>query len=313
MGSVKEFLSYSPEDAIEKNLRENQQRAEGLSEQEMAHLQELAVEITQDCQAYPNWIESLPDQRPPMFPPRSSSIRENRQALTQLQGIRATWQSAFLCIEMRKILQERHLLSPSLFFPDPELADLREDARVVYQRNSYSDSAFLCFSKKKKHLQATYTHSFQAACEDVYNGLCELCILPVETSAEGQLSSFSKLIDRYELKIVSICEILGTDASKATRFALLQKQLPTVWPTGKETFLEISLPLEESPSPAAILLAAELCGLRPYRLDSIPAASSQGFSARFVFRTDHADLYAYLLYLAMEAPHYIPVGIYSKI
>ena len=312
MGAMKEFITYSPEDAIEKNLQENQRKAEALSEQELAHLQELAVEITQDCEENPLWIESLPDQRPPRFSSHPSPIAENNRVLSQLKKIRTTWQSAFLCMEMRKILQERRLLSPTLFFPELESATLPERTRVVYQRNSYSDSAFLAFSKKQKYLQAAYAHSFPAACEDVYNGICELCILPVETSSEGQLSSFSKLIDRYDLKIVSICEISGTD-SRSTRFALLQKQLPTVWPTGKETFLEISLPLEDSPSPFSILLAAELCGLRSYRLDSIPMDAPRGFSAHFVFRTDHADLYAYLLYLAMEAPHYIPVGIYSKI
>ena len=46
---MKDFQSYSPESAIEENLRESALRMEMLSEQELSHLRELAVEITADC------------------------------------------------------------------------------------------------------------------------------------------------------------------------------------------------------------------------------------------------------------------------
>ena len=58
---MKDFQSYSPESAIEENLRESALRMEMLSEQELSHLREFAEEITADCAEYPDWIASLPD------------------------------------------------------------------------------------------------------------------------------------------------------------------------------------------------------------------------------------------------------------
>ena len=294
-------------------MREANHRMTMIAEQELAHLREFAAEITSDSSAHPDWIASLPDNSPPQFANAISPLKQNAEALSQLQRLSATWQSIRLCTEIRRNLEEKSLLSHQFFFPEIEEAPQKELCRVAYQRNSYADSAYLQFSKILHDPRVSYAHSFIAACEDVYNGICEYCILPVESSAEGQLNSFSRLIERFDLKIAATCEVAGTDASKITRFALLSRSMTVMLQKGKQTFFEFAAPMGGSPSTAALLSAAELCGLELYRVDSLPATEPHRFSSHYLFLTDQGDLYTYLIYLAMEAPHYDPIGIYSHL
>ncbi len=310
---MKEFQSYSPENAIEENLRETAAKREMIFEQELAHLRELAMEITADCSENLDWLASLPDNSPPQLFGVSTPIKQNQAAILHQQQLHATWQNIYLCKEIRGILDEKNLLSHPFFFSEISAPPAGSSCRVAYQRNSYADSAYLQFSKLLQDLRVSYSHSSLSACEDVYNGICEYCILPVESAAEGQLNSFSKLIERFDLKVAATCEVVGTDASKATRFALLSGNLTILLQEDKESFFEFSTPLDGTPSSAALLTAAELCGLHLYRLDSLPAPEPHRFSAHYLFKTDSADLYAFLLYLAMEAPHYNPIGIYSHL
>lgn len=311
---MKDFQSYSPESAIEENLRESALRMEMLSEQELSHLREFAEEITADCAEYPDWIASLPDNILPAAELLSKPLRQNTSPLLGMRPLHRVWQSVCLCAEIKRILSDKDLLSPRFFFSEMTDEPSKATCRVAYQRNSYSDSAYLQFSKILQDPRVSYSHSFLAACEDVYNGVCEYCILPVESSAEGQLNSFSRLIERFDLKIAATCEVMaGNDAAKITRFALLSRTLTISLQKGKDTFFEFSAPLGGIPSEASILCAAELCGLRLYRLDSLPSSEPHHFSTHYLFRTGDADLYTFLLYLAMEAPHYDMIGIYCHL
>ena len=143
---MKDFQSYSPESAIEENLRESALRMEMLSEQELSHLRELAVEITADCSERPDWIESLPDNRLSSHASPWNPLRQNADSILGLHPPRHVWQSVCLCKEIKRILGEKELLSPTFFFS--EIADgMPATCRVSYQRNSYADSAYLQFSK----------------------------------------------------------------------------------------------------------------------------------------------------------------------
>ena len=150
-------------------------------------------------------------------------------------------------------------------------------------------------------------------CEEVYNGNCEYCILPVENSAEGPLNSFSRLIDRFELKISATCDVPTNDGSRTTRFALLRRDLLPLSRSREQVLLfEFSVPLSEHPLTADLLNAASCCGLQLCRLDSrpYPGVDRSSLSTHFLFRVENGDLYSYLLYLFMEAPQFSPIGIY---
>ena len=96
--------------------------------------------------------------------------------------------------------------------------------KIAYIRNTYSDRAYTAFANEISRASALYYSSFRDICEEVFYGRCEYAILPIYTSSDGQLSSFRKLIFRYDLKIVLITDV-PTDNDSFTRFALLQKGL----------------------------------------------------------------------------------------
>ena len=314
-----DFQTYSPEDVIAENLRETAARTRTVWEQEMAHLRELASQIAEDGILNADFSHTLLDHSPPRFHELFEGIRANPSFGKQLERIRSTEHSVYLCLELCDLLKRRsqELGAEELFGEAEELSE-HARGRIVYQRSSYADSAYLCFAPLLGTPRASYAHSFSAVCEEVYNGLSEFCILPLESSAEGQLNSFSRLIDRYELKTVATCDIPATDGMRSTRFALLRRDaVPLPIPEQiKNRFFECSAPLDTTPSPAQLLCAAQLCGLELYRVDSRMPLDTDELPVRrmhYVFRVERGELLAFLLYLSMEAPQCEPNGIYFHI
>lgn len=302
---MKDFHVYSPTDIIAANLRESAERRDALREQEWAHLCELAAEIAQE-ESLPELLSSLPDHRPSTVSDASASPRWR---------MHATEQSVRLCMALSNQLTKQKSFPVSALLSDAEPSDTDAPARIIYQKSSYTDEAYLALSSLLSHPQASYAHSFHASCEAVYNGECEYCILPVENSVEGELGTFSRLIDRYELKIAATCEIVGNATARSTRFALLRKKLlPIIEAPDAAYFFECTLPQGHSPEVSELLAAAQMCGLRLYRINSLPQLSPDAaFAAHPCFLTTDADLRSFLLYLSMEAPHYTPIGLYPHL
>jgi prephenate dehydratase len=311
---MEDFRSYSPEDVITANLRETAERMSVICEQETAHLCEQAAQIVADGAHSSDFIASLPDHRPTQFV--CPSLPENADTIRKATALWSVWQSVVLCREIRRRLESEEALLSALFFPDSDTLAQTARGRVIYQRSSYADSAYLHFTSQIREARAVYTHSFSAVCEEVSHGNCEYCILPIENSAEGTLNSFARLIDRYELKIAATCDIPTTDAGRITRFALLRRNiLPPASFDAKDLFFEFTAPLIHSPGVAALLSAAECCGLSLCRFDSrLRQAGEESSSvAHIVLQTGEGDLASFLLYLAMEAPQCDRVGIYFHI
>ena len=312
-----EFQSYySPEDVIAQNLRETAERTRVLWEQEMAHLRELAAYVAEEATPNAEFLHTLPDHSPPRFRELFQNLRANPQFGSRLEEIRATEQAVYLCQEICDLLRQRTAFAEEdLLLGDAE--ELSEHARdlIIYQRNGYADSAYLHFAPLLGAPRALYTHSFSAVCEAVYNGLSEFCILPIENSAEGQLNSFSRLIDRFELKTVATCDIPATDGVRSTRFALLRRDIVPLPPPNKNSprYFACATPMEAPPSPAKLLQAAQLCGLELTRMDSRASLEPESGDDRcihLVFSVKKGDLAAFLLYLSMEAPLCESNGIY---
>lgn len=313
---MEEFLAYSPEDIIAANLNETDGRMNRLCEQEAAHLRELAAEIASGALQISELIASLPDHRPPASPCQDIP-EENRPMLEHLCRMREVWKSVCLCTQIDRHLNSLGRLSISDFWEETDELEHTARGRIVYQRNSYADSAYLRFAALLQAPRAVYTHNFGTVCEEVVRGNCEYCILPLENSAEGPLNSFARLIDQYALKICATCDIPTTDGSRITRFALLCRDLSAVpedVPNARR-FFDFSLPVEGSPKQEAILYAATACGLVCNRIDS-RVHRNEGVTqpvTQFSFFADHGNLRAFLLYLSMEASHYDPVGYYAHL
>ncbi len=297
---MEEFRYYSPEDVIYRNLRETAARMDMLRQQELAHLCELAHEIVSDIENSPDFVTSLQD----IFPYEEAESR----------GLDDTRRCLAFCMEIQKQLESRMPIRTEFFFDEPEAVSDAASGRIAYQRSSYADAAYLRFASLLPAARAAYTHSFQAACEEVFNGFCEYCLLPLENSSEGLLNSFSRLIDGYRLKIAATCDITATDGMRTTRFALLRRDLlPTLRGKQNQLCFELSLPFGDRVSPAALLEAAAICGLKPTRLDSRPQSDApEQPILHGVFRVDNGNLTAFLLYLSMQASLFEVIGLYPN-
>ena len=312
---MEQFHAYSPEDIILSNLRETSERHASVFEQELAHLAELAEELIEEQADEADILSAVPDFHLPQHTPNEQlHLPANQKTLNRLEAIHSVQRRVLLCDEMRKLLarDSERTLPDSLF--DPEKEAPQHPQCIIYQKSSFSDSAFLQFAALYDAPRAMYAHSFQVACENVFNGICEFCILPLENNSEGRLIGFTKLIDQYSLKIAATCDVIGNDGHRTTRFALLCKEIQAPLQK-KDLFLEIAFPGDRKSNVTDLLLAAQLCDLSLTRMDSVPSfeADAEHMLYHAVFSIDDATLQTFLLYLTMEIPQYSIVGIYHHI
>lgn len=311
---MRDFSTYSPEGVIAENLGELTERFDALGEQEIAHLRELAAELAQSDDIS-DLLSSLPYYRISYTTPPTNALQENVELLSRSHSLLGAKQCMILCRALCQALADRGPLLPALF-PDFEEVSPLAAGRIVYQRSSYTNNAYLAFATLVPAARATYAHSFHAACEQVYNGHCEYCILPLENAAEGELIGFAKLIMHSGLKIVATCDIAETDASRKTRFALLRRNLlPLIASsTEKEGSFRCSLPMYLESSLGDILSAASFFGLSLHSASTVPSDKEEAPSCcNLTFDICGGDLSSFLLYLAMVAPQYTPIGIYPHI
>ena len=210
-------------------------------------------------------------------------------------------------------LQNRESLLTALF-PDAEEISPNAAGRIAYQKSNYTDDAYLAFATLVPNARAAYAHSFHAACEEVFNGHYEYCILPIENAVEGELVGFSKLILQYDLKIAATCDIAGADALRKTRFALLRRNiLPFSTPdTERNGLFRLALPTQDCNQMADVFSAASFFGIAFLSANTVPTDKEGAMACyNLTFDLCGGDLYPFLLYLATVAPQYIPVGIYS--
>lgn len=192
--------------------------------------------------------------------------------------------------------------------------------RVAYLQNSYTDTVYMEFSALLGNPRAAYFSSISDVCESVYNGNCEYCILPVETSAAGKLKSFYELIFKYGFKINAVFDLRGDKDYEYTRYALLSKRLSFKKLSGRtkarNRYLEFivsdtdNLPVED------MLSAASYCSLKLRRIDTISTCADKDGVKNIicpVFRADGADLKTFLAFLKIDCPDFIPLGIYVQI
>jgi hypothetical protein len=210
-----------------------------------------------------------------------------------------------------------------------EAIEMTARGTIAYQHNIYADEAFLHFSRVLPTAKAVYSSNFSAVCDQVFNGQCEYCILPLETTEDGKLVRFYHLIQRYELKIVLTCSVTTSDNRNETVFGLCRRGL--LWPRlllpNKEFSFEFIFRQEpDHASLNEVLTAAAACSLSLVRTDCLPRSDEEiligagyPFALRFEIpasRESHSpesDFLAFLLYLSLHSPSYLPLGIYQHL
>lgn len=194
--------------------------------------------------------------------------------------------------------------------------------KIAYTKNDFTDSAYEIFSKSFTIKSVSYHTSFQSLCEDVDLGFCEYCILPIENSSTGKLMSFYSMIDKYELKIHSVCKVVHPDGENFTKFALLSKfsMFPGILNASfaylNKRRLEVRITQTSSNySPLYdVLQAAGACSMKPKRIDSFPLSYNEDMLGYYIiFSMNNPDIKTFLTYLALELPQSYVAGIYSTV
>lgn len=267
------------------NLSGLQVQAGRLGEQVLAQLWELAGAVLQDAAGDPETLTGIllalqTDVEVPEKGVRSDVFPEYRELMTRMtvHGDVTARLVLYhfldvLCPAGRMTFQPLRKVPPSVC------------GRVSYMTGSLADKAFLQFSERLPGCRATDVRSFVDACEEVYNGLCQFCILPLESAEEGRLSAFFRLIIRYGLQTVAVCDVKqkGTGGMRRTRFALLCvgdgepvfRYCPQDAPP---RYVELIHTSRIMPSVAEVLAVAEFCGMRLIRADTLSAADDVALS-----------------------------------
>ena len=312
---MEQFRTYSPEDIILSNLEETTHAHTAVFEQELAHLAELAEELVSSNEDDTETLSGLPDfHLPESVLTDDNILPQHRDMLQKLQLLQWTQKKLLLVEEIRKKLGLGRFALPNILDYGAERTKPVEDGRIIYQKSVLTDTAYLQFAKLLNAPRASYAKSFLEACENVYNGICQYCILPLENNSEGRMINFTKLIDRFGLKIVMTSDVLINDGTDSIRFALLQRELHTPYNNAsyEGQYLEIAFHAEATPTLAELLTAAQLCGLTLSKIHEFPAPEDpERVAYHTIFQIGDALLSTFLLYLAMEVPHHIPIGIYT--
>ncbi len=186
--------------------------------------------------------------------------------------------------------------------------------RVAVVRNKYNEKAYERFMSIITSPKIIYSPSFSEACDDVFDGRCEFCILPIENSQNGRLFSFYSMLDRYELRICATCRLEGETHSERVRYALVGKASPDRIPKNLEWCFEFSI---ISDSGSIIGDIADICGAFDARLSGIDSLSvsydDDLQKYYFTFKLPQRTISGFELYLSEEYSRYTPIGLYPII
>ena len=131
---MEEFRSYLPDAVILSNLSETAGRLAHITEQERAHIAELAAEILSGIQQPADLLASLPDRTLADAEPKTDVLEENQATAGQMQKLHLLWQRLLLCTELAAGIGLDESTLPEVFFAEPERLSVYARGRVIYQR-----------------------------------------------------------------------------------------------------------------------------------------------------------------------------------
>ena len=288
-------------------------------EKRLAHLAELASAILKDGDD-PDIIKSIIlSIRAEGNADSGNILDENRHAADAIFARMSLLERLTLFKEIfgKMSSEKRNLIK--YFNKDPEV-QISEEAseRIAYLKNSYNDTAYMQFASLLNSPRAAYFNSIADVCESVYNGSCEYCILPVETSADGKLLSFYEMILKYNFKIAAVYDLHVDDGY--TRYALLGRRFAFhnlgLRSKARNRYFEFVVAVNDTPSFEDLISAANFCSMKLRRVDTLSIyaeKNSKSFYVCPVFRSDGSDIQTFLAFLTIDCPDFIPVGLYMQI
>lgn len=313
---------------IARNLAELRARGVSVSERRVAHVGEAAKilvrELSEDIPVFENdaFQSAYRDFISSAFAPEDALTRETPAETKDKIKVNIAEDtvnsSILLCSDLCRLMRERGapIKFPD-FFPQSETVS---GTRIAYLRSPYSDAALRVFSEVIDNPPISTPRDFAGVCEEVYYGRCRYCILPVETSDEGSLSGFRRLVAKYELCPVLSCSIATANGTQTTRFSLFSKnveRIPRIGKGGRSRGREIFSFRLDAPTDESLnktMKALHMYGLRVLTVNSTPVAWDEGrYSFEFSAECDNGELDSMLLFLTLEIPEYTPIGLYLQL
>ena len=305
------------------NLEHLGLRRDRVNESVLAMLSELCDAILRDAEGDPDTVDSIllslqgtpEEESDPPFLSRAAAV--NREALSRMTAPEGLYDRLVLYAMM----EERMPSVTDTPIPSPLPATVR--GRIAYMPAAFADKAYLRLSTVVQSPRAAAAPSFVDACEEVRSGLCEFCILPLENTHSGKLTAFTRLILRYNLQIQAVCDLEnGAAEGQITRFALLRAaregDFPSplrIPPDGEPLYLEL-IHRGTSPSLTELLSAAEFCGIRLCRVDTLPPFeeySEDTLPLSCVLDVAGGDLATFRRFLYLEASEDTVMGLYGSV
>jgi len=182
---------------------------------------------------------------------------------------------------------------------------------VAFLPNPYTEQAFSVLAADTPSLHQVPAPSFVAACEDVYNGRCGFCILPLHHSRDGILSAFARMIKKYDLKICAVCDLPLSEEDATMRYALLRRTLDPHIPDAG--FLETTVTVPASVGYGDFLCACRQIGAEAVEITSVPLQYAKDMrSATVCFSVTRRTLIPLLLFLGSVLGNYTVHGIFAR-
>ena len=228
--------------------------------------------------------------------------------------ISATDQIIFLSEICRSSLSEK--VKEMLFIGSTEPTSAGAHSKISYLKNRYNDLAFDYFSHSVPNAKPDFASSFTECCENVFDGRCEYCILPIMNSNDGRLMSFYSLLDRYELKICETVDIDAENSSSTMKIALIGRTCKLQ--TGrvqknKKCVFEFSIIADNTDFFAFLFEGANKIQARLNCIDSIPIEYTPHLQKFFFsFSLPHANNLIFRAFIALNHQSYTSIGIYKE-
>ncbi len=182
--------------------------------------------------------------------------------------------------------------------------------RIACFSNRAADEAYLEFARRLPGAEQVICDSILAACEEVSFGRCELCLLPVYSSADGIMPNVYRQTVKNGLFEV-MCIDMPSSGDITVRYSLFSAN-----PCRSEKADTLSLTfIGYSGSEASLIPSAvSKLGGKVEQINSLPPSVYGGNEAwEIKFSIGSADIRILHLFLQLRYPRFEVSGIYEKI
>lgn len=181
-----------------------------------------------------------------------------------------------------------------------------ERARIAYFPTALCKQAWQAISRELPMSTAAPFDSFAAACEEVYAGRYDFCILPRSGSDEGMLLPFFRLASRYELLSVMGVDVRSGDEN-LTRLHLCGSRLIR---TRAADYMDVCLHMGADRL-WCVLDGIHQLGAFCENLTALPRSLYGEDAFLLTLRPGRCNPEAILLYLSLSVPAFSLEGIYK--